>query len=138
VSRWVAQNGRISLAGFDYVVGATFAGEPVEVVVTHGLVEVFHAGMLVATHAQRLKPGPARPGRRTAAAAGATPTHPSQVGTTIVDGSVSDSRVASCNVLAVCGIVMGVRRADEQDFHEFVVAASTGLGRLARMLSADP
>src|SRR4051794_35701809 len=31
-----------------------------------------------------------------------------------------------------------MRRADEQDFHEFVVAASAGLGRLARMLSADP
>ena len=45
-----------SLAGFDYVVGATFAGEPVEVVVTNGLVEIFHAGVLVATHAQRLKP----------------------------------------------------------------------------------
>ena len=56
VSRWVNQQGRISLAGFDYVVGATFAGEPVEVVVTDGLVEVFHAGVLVASHAQRLKP----------------------------------------------------------------------------------
>jgi len=56
VSRWVNQNGRISLAAFDYVVGATFAGEPVEVVVTNGLVEVFHAGVLVASHAQRLKP----------------------------------------------------------------------------------
>ena len=56
VSRWVGQNGRISLAGFAYVVGATFAGEPVEVVVTNGLVEIFHAGVLVATHAQRLKP----------------------------------------------------------------------------------
>lgn len=31
-----------------------------------------------------------------------------------------------------------MRRADEQDFHEFVVAASAGLARLARMLSADP
>jgi RNA polymerase sigma-70 factor (sigma-E family) len=31
-----------------------------------------------------------------------------------------------------------VRRADEQDFHEFVVASSTHLGRLARMLAADP
>ena len=38
------------------VVGATFAGEPVEVVVTDGLVEILHAGVLVATHAQRLKP----------------------------------------------------------------------------------
>jgi transposase InsO family protein len=56
VSRWVGQNGRISLAGFDYVVGSKFAGEPVEVVVTNGLVEVFHAGVLVASHAQRLKP----------------------------------------------------------------------------------
>jgi hypothetical protein len=56
VSRWVNGRGRISLAGFDYVVGATFAGEPVEVVVTGGLVEILHAGVLVATHAQRLKP----------------------------------------------------------------------------------
>jgi transposase InsO family protein len=56
VSRWVNERGRISLAGFDYVVGATFTGEPVEVVVTNGLVEILHAGVLVATHAQRLKP----------------------------------------------------------------------------------
>lgn len=56
VSRWVDQRGGISLAGFRYGVGATFAGEPVEVVVTNGLVEVLHAGVLVATHVQRLKP----------------------------------------------------------------------------------
>jgi len=56
VSRWVDQRGGISLAGFRYAVGATFAGEPVEVVVTGGLVEVLHAGVLVATHVQRLKP----------------------------------------------------------------------------------
>jgi RNA polymerase sigma-70 factor (sigma-E family) len=31
-----------------------------------------------------------------------------------------------------------VRRADEEDYREFVVAASAGLARLARMLSADP
>lgn len=55
VSRWVNAHGRISLAGFDYPVGATFAGEPVEVVASGGLVEVFHAGVLVATHVQRLK-----------------------------------------------------------------------------------
>jgi hypothetical protein len=53
VSRWVNAQGRISLAGFDYPVGATFAGEPVEVVVSGGLVEVFHAGVLIATHVQR-------------------------------------------------------------------------------------
>jgi transposase InsO family protein len=56
VSRWVDQRGLISLAGFSYPVGSTFAGEPVEVVVTNGLVEVLHAGVLVATHAQRFKP----------------------------------------------------------------------------------
>ena len=55
VSRWVNGRGRISLAGFDYAVGAAFAGEPVEVVVTGGLVEISHAGVLVATHAQRLR-----------------------------------------------------------------------------------
>lgn len=55
VSRWVNARGRISLAGFDYPVGAAFAGEPVEVVVAAGLVEILHAGVLVATHAQRLK-----------------------------------------------------------------------------------
>jgi hypothetical protein len=55
VSRWVNGRGRISLGGFDYPVGATFCGEPVEVVVTGGLVEVLHAGVLVATHVQRVK-----------------------------------------------------------------------------------
>lgn len=56
VSRWVDQRGSISLAGFRYSVGPTFAGEPVEVVVSGGLVEILHAGVLVATHAQRLAP----------------------------------------------------------------------------------
>jgi hypothetical protein len=55
VSRWVDPRGRVSLAGFFYSAGATFAGEPVEVVVTGGLVEILHAGVLVATHVQRVK-----------------------------------------------------------------------------------
>ena len=54
VSRWVNARGHICLAGFAYAVGPTFAGEPVEVVVTGGLVQILHAGVLVATHAQRL------------------------------------------------------------------------------------
>ena len=33
VSRWVGANGKISLAGFSYHVGASYAGEPVEVAV---------------------------------------------------------------------------------------------------------
>jgi Mu transposase, C-terminal domain len=63
VSRWVNGAGRISLAGFDYVVGATFAGEPVEVIVSDGLVEILHAGVLVALHPQRLKADRIAPAR---------------------------------------------------------------------------
>jgi transposase InsO family protein len=57
VGRWVDQRGKISLAGFSYRVGPTFAGEPVEVVTHDGLVEILHAGVLVATHVQRQRPG---------------------------------------------------------------------------------
>src|SRR5215469_1296548 len=56
VSRWVNAHGKISLAGFSYPVGAAYAGEPVEVVVTGGLAGILHAGVVVATHAQRLPP----------------------------------------------------------------------------------
>lgn len=54
VSRWVDARGKISLAGFAYPAGATYAGEPVEAVVG-GLVEILHAGVVIATHAQRLR-----------------------------------------------------------------------------------
>jgi transposase InsO family protein len=55
VSRWVNAHGKISLAGFSYAVGATYAGEPVEVVTAGGLVDILHAGVVVATHVQRLR-----------------------------------------------------------------------------------
>jgi hypothetical protein len=55
VSRWVNAAGKISLAGFSYHVGATYAGEPVEAVVAGGLVDILHAGTVVATCAQRLR-----------------------------------------------------------------------------------
>jgi hypothetical protein len=55
VSRWVNAAGKISLGGFGYNVGATYAGEPVEVVVAGGLVDICHRGVVVATHAQRLR-----------------------------------------------------------------------------------
>jgi hypothetical protein len=45
----------ISLAGFTYSVGATYAGEPVEVVVVGALVDNCHVGVVVATHAQRFR-----------------------------------------------------------------------------------
>jgi len=55
VSRWVNAHGKISLAGFSYAAGATYAGEPVEVVVSGGLVDIVHAGVVIATHVQRLR-----------------------------------------------------------------------------------
>jgi transposase InsO family protein len=55
VSRWVNAQGKISLGGFTYSVGASYAGEPVEVVVAGGLVDILHAGVVVATHAQRFR-----------------------------------------------------------------------------------
>jgi Integrase core domain len=55
VSRWVNARGKISLAGFSYHVGASYAGEPVEVIASGGLVEIVHAGVVVATHAQRIR-----------------------------------------------------------------------------------
>jgi hypothetical protein len=55
VSRWVNAHGKISLAGFSYPAGAAYAGEPAEVVVADGLVQILHAGVLIATHAQRLR-----------------------------------------------------------------------------------
>ena len=55
VSRWVNAAGKISLAGFSYAVGATCAGEPAGVVVAGGLADILHAGVVVATHAQRLR-----------------------------------------------------------------------------------
>jgi transposase InsO family protein len=55
VSRWVNAHGKISLAGFTYYVGASYAGEPVEVVAVGGLVDILHAGVVVATCAQRLR-----------------------------------------------------------------------------------
>jgi transposase InsO family protein len=59
VSRWVDQRGSIGLNNFRYRVGPTFAGEPVEVVVQAGLVEILHRGVLVATHAERRRDGTA-------------------------------------------------------------------------------
>jgi hypothetical protein len=62
VTRWVDAKGTISIGGFRYRVGGTFAGERVEVVVQSSLIEVLHQGVLVATHAERRRPG-ARPVR---------------------------------------------------------------------------
>jgi hypothetical protein len=53
ITRCVSESGRISLATFPYHVGAWLAGETVEVVLDDRLVQIFHRGVLVATHARR-------------------------------------------------------------------------------------
>ena len=55
VSRWVNAHGKISLGGFTYAAGASYAGEPVEAVAAGGLVDIVHAGVVTATHAQRFR-----------------------------------------------------------------------------------
>jgi hypothetical protein len=52
----VDRRGSISLARFEYRVGPVFAGQLVEAVVDGGLVQIYHQGVLVATHVQRLRP----------------------------------------------------------------------------------
>ena len=81
VIRWVDRRGQISLARFGYKAGRVFAGEPVEVVCRDGLVEILYKGVVIATHAQRRRPGDpkpdaatARPGRVRAARSGPTVT----------------------------------------------------------------
>jgi transposase InsO family protein len=63
VGRWVDQAGNVSLAGLRYRAGRVFAGEPVEVVCWNGLVEILHAGVLVATHPRRRRPDAESTGR---------------------------------------------------------------------------
>jgi hypothetical protein len=53
VTRRVGGSGGISLCTFPYHVGAWLAGETVDVVTDDRLVEIFHRGVLVATHARR-------------------------------------------------------------------------------------
>jgi hypothetical protein len=52
-TRRVSAQGLISFANARYRAGTWLAGEPVEVVCERGLVQLFHRGVLIATHAQR-------------------------------------------------------------------------------------
>ncbi len=91
VSRWVDQRGCISLGGFSYRVGPTFAGEPVEVVCQRGLVEILHRGVVVATHVQRRRPEDKAPSPRPQRVARARPPTTGPTVTRIADagGTVS-------------------------------------------------
>jgi transposase InsO family protein len=56
VSRVVDASGRISLGGFRYHAGRWLALQPVEVQSRDGLIELFHGGVLIATHVRRHLP----------------------------------------------------------------------------------
>lgn len=56
-TRRVGANGQISFATVRYMAGKWLAGETVEIVCEDRVVELFHRGVLVATHAQRHDPG---------------------------------------------------------------------------------
>jgi transposase InsO family protein len=57
VMRWVDARGDVSVGKVRYKAGRVFAGEPVEVVCQRGLVELVYKGTLIATHAERRRPG---------------------------------------------------------------------------------
>jgi transposase InsO family protein len=130
VSRWVNAAGKISLAGFSYSVGATYAGEPVEVVVSGGLVDILHAGVVVATHAQRLREDQAdrkpraRVGRRARdATAGLTVTR-------LADGA---GVVSFAGTPYACG-----RRWAREPVDVTIVAGSVQLSRDGKVIRIHP
>ena len=67
--RRVLVDGKVSLLNFKYPAGRYLAGQRVEVVSRDGLVEVFHDGVPVATHARRHLPEQEERIRRQARAA---------------------------------------------------------------------
>ena len=131
VSRWVDQRGQVSLAGFRYRVGPTFAGEPVEVVVADGLVEVLHAGVLIATHAQRLRPDQADRAPRTV---------PAQRRARDATTGMSVTRLAdnSGNV-SFAGVAYGCGRAwARQPVDVAIVAGSVQLSQHGKVIRVHP
>jgi transposase InsO family protein len=64
VTRWVDQRGDVNLARHRYKVGVHLVGELVEAVVSGGLVEICHHGIVVATHVQKGQAVLDRPLRR--------------------------------------------------------------------------
>jgi transposase InsO family protein len=54
--RRVAATGRVSFASTSYLAGKWLAGETVEITCDGGVLQMYHRGVLVATHARRHKP----------------------------------------------------------------------------------
>jgi transposase InsO family protein len=116
VNRWVDQRGSIGLGGLRYRVGATFAGEPVEVVVRSGLVEILHAGVLVATHAERRR---AIDGSKPQRAARAGRSRPPTSGTSVT------RRVDGGGTVSFAGTGYRVGRSWARQFVEVAIVAGS-------------
>jgi transposase InsO family protein len=88
VTRKVSAAGTISLDTFAYLAGRWLAGETVQVVCRDGVIDISHRGQQIASHARRVRPGPAPAPRQ----ARPQPRRPATVGVPVVrkiDGSGS-------------------------------------------------
>jgi transposase InsO family protein len=130
VSRWVNAHGKISLAGFSYRVGATYAGQPVEVVVAGGLVDILHAGVVVATHVQRLRDDQAdrKPRARVARRA-----RDATAGLTVTRLADGQGTVSFAGTSYSCG-----RRWARQPVDVTIVAGSVQLSRDGKVIRVHP
>jgi Integrase core domain len=130
VSRWVNAHGKISLAGFTYNVGATYAGEPVEVVVAGGLVDILHAGVVVATCAQRFRGDQADRKPRARVARRARDATKGLTVTRLADGA---GVVSFAGTPYACG-----RRWARQAIDVSIVAGSVQLARDGKVIRVHP
>jgi transposase InsO family protein len=130
VSRWVNAHGKISLGGFSYHVGATYAGEPVEAVAAGGLVDILHAGVVVATHAQRLREDQADRAPRAPAARRARDATAGLTVTRLADGQ---------GVVSFAGTPYAAgRRWARTAIEVSIVAASVQLSRDGQVIRVHP
>jgi transposase InsO family protein len=130
VSRWVNAAGKISLAGFSYRAGATYAGEPVEVVVSGGLVEIVHAGVVIATHAQRFRDDQADRAPRVAAQRRVRDATAGLTVTRLADGA---GVVSFAGTSYACGRMWARQPVDVS-----IVAGSVQLARDGKVIRVHP
>jgi transposase InsO family protein len=133
VTRWVNARGQISLAGFGYAVGATFSGEPVEAVVVGGLVQILHRGVLVATHAQRMRPDQADRGPRAPRVPTQRRARDATVGLTVTRKADSKGVVSFAGSAYACG-----RQWARTDVQVAIVAGSVQLAVEGRVVRVHP
>lgn len=133
VSRWVNTRGMISLAGFPYSVGATFSGEPVEAVVTGGLVQILHRGVLVATHAQRVRPDQADRGPRAPRVPTQRRARDATIGLTVTRKADHNGSVSFAGVMYRAG-----RAWRGQSLQVSIVAGSVQLAFEGRVVRVHP